>query len=1149
MLRSLSAAAGAALLLCIPAPTSASELAESAVRAELLELDRELHNVVSGARAMGQTGLDEDRLERLGERVDALTARCGAECPDDLLAKQDRLAEVVADLGRGYTPWPAPRTPDLIGEASCSAAPAVRVGDAFSGRRDGTAWVRFEAPRDGFYRVTTAGSRGDSAVAAFSACGGASVASADDTDGLAASISIKAQAGQRFLLEIRGAGGAPVGQIFGGASVGGTVTRSGGAPFENVPVRLYNLDTFSTQNAISEADGSYLFAGLDAGNYAVVTAQSFFSEFFDTAWQDVFCGSSCDPSVATPIVVEAGGAVTGIDLAVARGGQITGRLRESGTASGLVSETVELFDSQGFRQVTDRTDAAGRYRFNGLLPGDYRIATDTDDFRNEVWPNIPCPAGSFCDPLAGDSITVSLDAIADGVDFELDRLGSIAVELTDSLTGLPIQFGQLAVYDAAGNFLSSSSSGLSLGGLETGTYFLTAVSSGYRTKLYEDIPCGNGCTVTDGAPLAVVEGETLTLQMVLDPNGSISGAITEADGGAPAGAEVNVFSVDGLFVGSDFSSMEDGEFRVGNLQPGQYRVYSFSFAYQGESWPEIPCAENCNLVGDLVTVTAGADTGDIDFTLTRFGSISGAVTDDATGDPVTFPNVQVYDATGTPVGNAFNEFDGTYRTTQLPAGTYFVTGFATDYRREVWDDILCPSPCDPTLGTPIVLADGEERENVDFALSRLPFLAGTIREAASGDLIRDAQVQLYNDQGQSIGFDFSFDGRYEFTGLEEGTYYAVAFGEQRHVPLLWDSTPCFQGGCTVLDGTPIVVGPNGATADFLLPLGAILSGSVTATSGAEFPTGVVRIFNADGTTARTGFIGANGLWSVEGLGAGTYFALADPLVHTARLWDGLPCDGGSCDPTAGTPIVATLDNEVTGIDFPVDRLGRISAMLTGVESTTDFGSLLLYNSAGQLISSPSAVLPQSSFVFDGLEVGTYYLGTDRFSRYFDRIFGGEACEPDPCDPTTGTPIQITLGADRSIEFALEPGPGFDIEVFSSIGAPIAGAAVDVWTLDGTLLYTAATDAAGSVTLGIDTGTYLLSTDAGDGFVNQLWQGVPCPDGPAFLGLCDLAPATPVDAITPSALEPVSFVLEAVGVLFGDGFESGDTSAWSALVSP
>ncbi|MEO1366100.1 MAG: carboxypeptidase regulatory-like domain-containing protein, partial [Acidobacteriota bacterium] len=897
-------------------------------------------------------------------------------------------------------------------------------------------------------------------------------------------------------------------------------------------------------------DGSYSFGSLDDGTYAVLSDVNP-SVYFNTAWQDIFCGDFCDPATATPIVIEGQASVTGVDLMLEKGGEIAGRLRDQETGAPVDDAEIRLHGADGAFLRSAFADATGRYRFQGLLPGDYRLVVEAAGYRDEVWPNVPCGGVGPCDPLAGETIPVTLDAVQANIDFGLERLATLALELVDALTGRPIPSGRLSVYSEDGLFVGGSSQ-LRFGGLEGGRYYVIADAIGYGLELYEDVPCAFGCSVFDGTLIEVAGGETRTVEMVLDPTGSISGTATESADGAAAFAEVHVFNEDGRFVGAGTTSMVDGAYRVPGLPQGAYRVYGFSDVFQGESWEEIPCLEDCHLVGDLVAVEAGRDTPDIDFTLQRFGTISGQVTAASSGDPIPFPRIRVFDAAGQQVVTVFSNSEGTFTSPSLPAGTYFVTASATIYREEVWDDVACPLPCDPTTGTPIVLANAEQRVGVDFALDRRPFLGGTVRDAETGQPIPNATVRLFDDQGQLARIEFSPNGTYEIDNLIEGTYFAVADGDARHVSVLWGATPCFRGppfGCSVLDGDPLGVGSAGATADFSLPLGAVLGGKATASGGADIPAGLVSLYDPSGQAVTSGVLDLAGQWSIEGVGTGTYFALADFNLHVDQLWDALPCGVAGappCDPTSGTPIAVTLGEAVADLDFVADRLGRISGSVVSLSGTADFGTIALYDAAGERVSSRSINTSGSIFTFEALQPGIYYLASELFSRHYDRAFGGDACEPDPCDPTSGTPFAVTVGSDFSpVEVLLEPGPGFDIEVRSSVGGPISGVAVDVWDVGGTRIEGVVTGGDGRATLGIGTGTYLLSTDAGAGFVDQLWQGVPCPDGPAFLDLCDLGPATPVIAVDPSTLQEVSFVLEALGVIFSDGFESGDTSAWSA----
>ncbi|MEM8994756.1 MAG: carboxypeptidase regulatory-like domain-containing protein [Acidobacteriota bacterium] len=1140
-------AAIVAVICLSPVPADA-ELAEASLEAQILALDRELHNVMASGRAMGQPGLDEGRLEQLAAKIRGFAVACGPGCPTELLAKRRQLEGAARQLQLGFLPWAAPVTPDVIAAGRCVDAPAVSAGGAFMGQDGASAWVRFTAPADGTYRVTTAGSWGDSSLALYRRCGVSAFLRVDDTDGLSASASVAVEAGDTLFVEVRGLGAHPVGRVLrGGASISGVARREDGTPFPGLRIRLYDLQTFSSQLTNAGVDGSYSFGSLGDGTYAVLSEVNP-SVDFNTAWQDIFCGDFCDPATATPIVIEGQASVTGIDLTLEKGGEIAGRLRDQETGAPVDDAEITLYDADGRFLRTAFADATGRYRFQGLLPGDYRVAVESAGFLDEVWPNVPCGGVGPCDPLVGETIPVTLNAVQANINFGLERLATLVLELVDSVNGRPIPSGRLSVFSETGLFLGGNSQPF-FGGLEAGRYYIIADAIGYGLELYEDVPCAYGCSVFDGTLVEVADGETRTVEMRLDPTGSISGTVTESADGTAAFAEVHVFNEDGRFVGVGTTSMVDGTYRVPGLSPGAYRVYSFSTLLQGESWEEIPCLEDCQLVGDLVAVETGRDTPDIDFTLQRFGSISGRVTDAGTGAPISFPRIRIFDAAGEELGNVFANNDGSFTRAGLPAGTYFVTADADVHRREAWDDVPCPEPCDPTSGTPIVLTDAEERSGVDFALDKRPFIRGTVRDAETGQPIPDSIVRVVNTQGQSVGVAFAPDGTYELNNLAEGTYFAVAEGDSRHVSVLWDSAPCFRGlsfGCSVLDGDPIVVGGAGVTADFSLPLGAVLSGTVTASGGTDVPAGLVSLYNPSGQAVASGVLDFTGRWSVEGLGAGTYYALADLNLHADRLWDGLPCAALPCDPTSGTPITVTLGETVAGINFVTDRLGRISGSVESLSGTSDFGLIVLYDAAGERVSSRSINTGGSIFTFEALDPGTYYLTTELFPRHYDRALGGDACEPDPCDPTSGTPFEVAFGSDfSSVEVLIEPGPGFEIQVLSSIGGPVSGVAVDIWDVGGTRIEGVVTGGDGRATLGILTGTYLLSTDAGGGFVDQLWQGVPCPDGPAFLDLCDLGPATPVIAVDPSTLEEVTFVLEALGVIFSDGFEGGDTSAWSA----
>jgi hypothetical protein len=142
-------------------------------------------------------------------------------------------------------------------------------------------------------------------------------------------------------------------------------------------------------------------------------------------------------------------------------------------------------------------------------------------------------------------------------------------------------------------------------------------------------------------------------------------------------------------------------------------------------------------------------------------------------------------------------------------------------------------------------------------------------------------------------------------------------------------------------------------------------------------------------------------------------------------------------------------------------------------------------------------------------------------------------------------VPVSPGATTSgIDFVLEPARGITGRVEDSAGNPLPGVAIDFWDTAGILAGSAVTGPGGSYLFDSGAGTFFVSTDNGLGAVDEIWDDVPCPLGPAFEGLCDPITGDPV--VVPSfgsLVTGIDFELSGVTV-FADGFESGGTTAWS-----
>ncbi len=868
---------------------------------------------------------------------------------------------------------------------------------------------------------------------------------------------------------------------------------------------------------------------------------------------------------AGTLVVGLGGGLTGI----------AGTVTAEATGAPVASESVAIWDQSGFFEDSVSTDALGRYVAIGLAAGTYFVSTElfsAGGLLDELYDDIPCPGGAFdgCNPTDGTPVVVVSGSITPDVDFALGPGGAIAGRVRDAGTGEAVPFANVQVFDSTGGFLGNHFSDVAgryrVGGLGGGSVFAIAREGQglYTPELYDGVPCPDFCQPTTGTPIPVTVGSvTGGIDFDLDRRGGVAGRLTRA-GGAPVSFEsVEIYDGAGLEVGFGFTDSQ-GDYATG-LDAGQYFVTTRTFDHLDELYDDLPCEPSCDpTTGTPVPVPAGGVTAGIDFELQRLGRIEGLVTDAGTLE-VLFPTVSVYDTAGNFVASGSNGFGGPYVIPGLAAGTYFVTASAFDYRDELYDDLPCPggvpAGCDPTSGTPVVVQMDAVTSGIDFALDRLGGVEGTVTDAVSGDPIRFEPLQLFDSAGQLVttGSTDSL-GEYRLSGLDPGGYFVVALAAD-YFAELYDDLPCPGGvpaGCDPTSGTVVPVTLGGPTTgiDFALaPKGAI-EGTVTeAGTGLPVDFASIAVWDSAGDFARSGGTGPLGDYRVLGLDPGTYFVTVTSPRHVGELYDDLPCPGGApggCDVTAGTAVAVTAGGTTTGIDFAIVRLGSLSGGVTEAGSGLPLfgGIVVLFDAGGSSFDSAPIHAPDGDYRFESVPAGTWFVAVSAPPDHADELYDDIPCPDLACDPTTGTPVVVSNAVETSgIDFALDVASGIVGRVTDDSDDPVPGVAIDLWDAAGELIQSTASGLTGFYRLTpFDAGTYFVSTDNGQGLLDEIFDDLPCPLGPAFEGLCDPLDGDPVVLASFDALvSDVDFQLTGSPVIFADGFESGDVSAWSAAL--
>jgi hypothetical protein len=824
-------------------------------------------------------------------------------------------------------------------------------------------------------------------------------------------------------------------------------------------------------------------------------------------------------------------------------GSISGTVTDAGDSSPLSSIEIDIYDTEGYWISYGYTDTSGNYSVP-VEDGTYFVATYTwDDYVNELYNNIECDP--YCDPTQGTPVAVAGGPIT-GIDFGLLHAGQITGTVTDSVTNAPLQNIDIYIYDTDGYIAAYATSDAngnysSEGRLSTGTYFASAYDWSYVhiNELYKDLPCPDFCDPSGGTPISVTTGSiTPGIDFTLDPSGSISGTITSEDDSQPIFALVFIYDSSGNFAGYAYTD-DNGAYKAGGLDSGTYFVATSNYSgYVDELYDNIMCPfGSCDVqTGTPVSVTFGQETTGINFALATAGVIRGTVTDEQTSAPIEGVGVEVYDSNGYYAGFGYTDSSGNYSVPGLNPGTYFALTYIyyEDYLNEIYDNIPCNGWCDPLTGTPIPVTLDED-SIVNFQLSEGGKIEGKVTSSSTGDPIEWVGVDVYDSGGNFVSYGYTdASGNYQATGLGTGSYHVATYFYGPYTNEVYDNHPCDDFFCdpSIGDPVPVTVSQTTTGIDFALDPGGSISGLVTDTNGQPITDYAVLAYEDDGYPVAYAFSNNDGTYKLEGLPTGSYFVETYNYEnYVDELYDNIPCNQGLCNPLDGTPVAVTTAQDTPGINFALDKGGSISGKVTDANSEpVEYAGVEIYDTSGNFVSYGYTDADGNYKAEYGLQTGTYFAKTYTFyGDYLDEVYDNIPCN-DWCDPTIGTPISVTTGADTgNIDFALDHGGAIAGKVIDGdTQQPIQYVFIDVYDSSGNWVSFGYTDENGDYTSYGDlaTGNYfVIANDYFGEYDAKLYDNIDCPDG-----LCDPTTGTPVAVVTNTVTTGINFV-------FGECVES------------
>jgi len=635
-------------------------------------------------------------------------------------------------------------------------------------------------------------------------------------------------------------------QLAEGGIITGRVTDGSGNGIPNVSIQIRDTTNYTFIWTGTDGSGYYTAQGVPAGSWLVFfqcpQTSTFVSEFYnDKLWQ----------SSADLVNVTAGQTISNIDAQLAVGGAISGHVADE-SGNGIYNVNAQVRDANNNVLTGANTDGSGNYTIYGLTPGAYKIYFETNNAGNYVREYY----NDKTSLAAADSVTVTAGQTTENIDAQLAAGATITGRVTDQ-GGNGIQSVRVRVYDANNlqvmNTPTNSSGDYTLMRILPGNYRVrfdtSAMNANYIGEYYND-----KVTLAAADVQALVAGQTLTANAVLSPGGIITGRITDTVGSGVANVRL---IVRGAYSNTNYSANRytdgSGNYTVQGLPAGSYKVWFNTDETQNSYITEWYNDKADFLTAGILNVIPGQTLSGIDAVLASGGTISGHISDAATGDPI--PDIEVYALDlnkGITGCYAYTDENGDYAVKGLPTGTFKINYNSYSYNLYYggnYNDQWHNNKKTFQSADAVAITVGQTIPGINAALTAD---GGIIRGRVTnenGDGIPNVDIWVTTDWSEYSGWEAFTDanGYYQVTGIPTGSYHVLFLtntSQGNHLDEVYNDK-IMTGNTTIeADWVNVTEGQAVENIDAVLTLGGYVSGRVTDQNGNPIRDIRVRVYDA-----------------------------------------------------------------------------------------------------------------------------------------------------------------------------------------------------------------------------------------------------------------------------------------------------------------
>lgn len=592
-----------------------------------------------------------------------------------------------------------------------------------------------------------------------------------------------------------------------GGKIEGTVSFADGEEVSG-RIRLGLFDPMSERvSEVFTKDGTFVFEGLGPGSYYVRAWGS--GNYMGQVYGGDVCSrlAKCDFSKGILVDVNPEEVISNIDIALARGGTISGTVYEKSSNAATDRVYVTLFDKYGTAVASAVTNSEGRYEFTALPDekyflgatgviysvfdeclienenGECHVFSHTSRVTNQkyisqVYGNSLCENDDRC-VVDGEGIEIAQSGVIENIDFHLVEGGKIWGTVIAGDTGLPMEYGLPIVINTKTGVTkypwTDKNGRFALLGLSDGEYRVSVTSSfhseyiGYRESGSSRYVPEMVVEIKDGSVSS-------NILLEIHKGAVISGFVTSATSGEVLIPRV---WVNGASLDRDYQT---GEYSFRGLPPGEHTIHV------GATEDHI-----AHGIQKTISVGLGEIVSNIDFSLSVGGSSTGQILSTRTGEPVAGAVVSVFDLAGNPIITfpGRSDYSGSFVVGGLPTGSYILKVTSQDdthVGRIVGGD-NCAVACDFSKGTPVSVVAGERTEGVDFSLDVGGRVTGIVEGSFSD--VANRRILFFSPQGEFVaGEELEISGVYYSSSFVSGDYYVVAKGKGNIPDYLYGAGDC-----------------------------------------------------------------------------------------------------------------------------------------------------------------------------------------------------------------------------------------------------------------------------------------------------------------------------------------------------------------------